>query len=215
MTRRQWTGLAGVLFGVLMIVGVFVSGTTPNSTGSGAVDRYTEYWSEKGNQDKASLGSIVMTYACVLLVCFAAALSRLLRRGDDGPLPSLVLGAGAASAALIGVGGPLVNGAGLAAAETGYRPDGNMALMLEAVGYYALTAGIMLAATMAVAAGLANRRSGVLPGWTLVLSALLGLVALGSIFTAWVGFMLFPIWAVVIGLLLLVTRGAAEPATAT
>lgn len=213
MTRRQWTGLAGVLFGVLMVAGVFISGATPNSTGSGAVDRYTEYWSDKGNQDKASYGSIVMTYACVLLVCFAAALSRLLRARDDGPLPSLVLGAGAGAGALIGIGGPLVNGAGLAAAETGYKADGNMALMLESVGYYALTAGIMLAAAMAVAAALSNRRAAVLPGWTLFLAGLLGLVALGSIFTAWIGFLLFPIWAIVVGAVLLATRDGEPAAT--
>jgi hypothetical protein len=39
-------------------------------------------------------------------------------------------------------------------------------------------------------------------------------VALGSIFVAWVGFMLLPVWSVLMGVCLLVTRSAEEPATA-
>ena len=212
MTRRQWTGLAGVLFGVLMLLGVTVSGTTPDSTGNGAIERYTEYWSDSGNQDKASLGSIILTYACVLLVAFAAGLRGLLRRVDDGPLPGLVLGAGVGAAALLGIGGPLVNAPGIASAEAGYRAEGNEALLLEAVGYYALTTGIMTAALMAVATTLINRRARLVPQWILVVTALLALATIGSIFTAWLGFMLLPIWAIVLGALLLLTKDAQEVA---
>lgn len=209
MSRRQWIGLAGVLFGAVMLAGVFTSGTTPDSTGSGAVDRYAEYWTDEGNQDRAALGSIVLTYACVLLACFAAGLSHLLRRIDDGPLPGVVLNAGTASAALLGVGSALMNSPGVAAAENAYEPDGNAALHLEAVGYYTLTTAVMLAGAMAVAAALSNRRAHVLPGWTAVLAGLLALATVGSIFTAWIGFILLPVWAVVVGLCLLVMRQEA------
>ena len=212
MSRRQWAGLAGLLFGIAMIVGVAVSGTTPDNTGAGAIDRYTEYWADADNQDKAALGGIILTYACVLLVCFAAGLGHLLRRLDDGPLPTLVAAAGAASAALLGAGSALVNGAGLAAAESGHEPDGNTALLVESVGYYTLTTGIMLAAVMAVATSLSNRRTRVLPQWTAILSALLALATIGSIFTAWLGFMIFPAWAIVIGICLLVIRDRAVSA---
>src|SRR5687768_18593912 len=117
MSRRQWTGLAGVLFGVVMLAGVFTSGTTPNSTGSGAAERYTEYWADSGHQDRAALGAILLTYACVLLAAFAGGLRFLLRRIDDGPLPTLVAATGAAAAALFGVGSALSNAPGIAAAE--------------------------------------------------------------------------------------------------
>ncbi len=171
MSRRQWIGLAGVLFGAVMLAGMFTSGTTPDSTGSGAGERYQEYWSDSGNQDRASIGAMLLTYACVALASFAAGLRWLLRRHDDSPLPSLVLGAGAAAAALLGVGSVLVNSPGVAAAENGYQVDGNAALHLEAVGYYVLATGIMLAGTMAVAAALSNRRVHLLPGWTAALAA--------------------------------------------
>src|SRR5687768_11572676 len=99
MTRRQWTGLAGLLFAAAMIAGVAIAGTTPD-TGAGAAERYTEYWSKGSNQDKAATSGIVLTYATVLLVCFVAGLRHLLRRADDGPLPGLVGAAGTAGAAL-------------------------------------------------------------------------------------------------------------------
>lgn len=210
MTRRRWVGLAGLAFGVAMFAGVVGSGTTPDSNGSGAAGRYTAFWADESNQDKAALGGITLTYAVVLLACFAAGLRYLLRTIDTGPLPDVVLATGVMSASLLGVGAALVNGAGIAGAETGYEPDGGSALLVESIGYYALTAGIMAAAAMALAAAVSNRISRVLPGWTIVLSGLLALVGLGSIFIAWVGFMLLPLWAVVVGLCLLLVAGPED-----
>lgn len=206
MSRRQWTGLAGVLFGALMLAGIVTSGTTPESTAGEAAQRYTDYWSDSGNQDRAWLGSFLLTYACVLLTCFAAGLRTVLRRRDDGPLPNLVLTAGAAAAALLGAGSALVNAPGIAASENAYAAEGNEALLLEAVGYYVLTTGIMCAAAMVLATALSNRVARVLPGWLLVLAGLVALVGVGSIFTAWLGFLLVPAWAVVTGVCLLVQR---------
>lgn len=209
MTRRQWIGLAGVLFGVLMVLGVAMSGSTPDRDGSGAVELYQDYWAEQDNADAASRGSMVLTYASVLLALLAAGLHWLLRRRDDGPLPVVVLAAGAMSAAAFAAGGALVNGVGVAVAEGGYEADGAEALLVESVGYYILTTAVMAAAAMAVAFSLSNRRARVVPQWTLALSALLGLAALGSIFSAWVGFMLLPLWGVVVGVCLLATKESA------
>lgn len=213
MTRRQWVGLSGVLFGGLMLAGVLISGTTPDTGGSGAIDRYTKHWSDEGNQDRAIAGSIMLTYAVVVLACFVAGLRRMLPRDGDSPLRTVVLTTGAASVALFGIGSALVNAPGIAAGEaSGYKVEGNTAILLEAVGYYTLATAVMSAAAMAVAFGLANRTARVVPQWTLVLTGLLALAGLGSIFTAWLGFMLLPIWSLVIGLCLLLTRGAQDGA---
>lgn len=189
-----------------MLAGVLMSGSTPESGGAGAAERYAQFWADDDNQAGAWRGSVTLTYAVPLLLAFTASLSRLLRRGDDGPLPSLVLAAGATAAALLGVGQALVNGAGHAAKESGYVSNGQDALLLEAVGYFTLVPSIMCAAVMAVAVSVSNRTGRVLPSWTAVLSGLLGLAALGSIFTAWAGFMLLPLWSVVVGATLLVQR---------
>lgn len=209
MTRRQWIGLAGVLFGGVMLAGMLLSGTTPDSEGASAAQRYAEYWADSENHDAATRGTLVLTYSVPLLVCLAAGLGWLLRRRDDGPLPGVVLAAGTAAAALLAVGGALVNGAGLAATETGFESNGHDALLTESIGYFALTGWVMCGATMAVAAAISNRRARVLPQWTAVVAALLGLVLVGSVFIAWVGFMLFPAWSVVIGGCLIATKEAA------
>lgn len=209
MSRRQWIGLAAVLFGVIMFVGIVSSGTTPDRDGSDAAELYETFWADDSNSDAASRGSILLTYATVLLLLTASGLHWLLRRVDDGPLPVVVLAGGVASAAGFGVAAALLNGAGLAAAEGGYEPDGGSALLVESIGYYTATAAVMAAAAMAVAFSLSNRRARVVPQWTLVLSALLGLAALGSIFSAWVGFMLLPLWGVVVGVCLLATKESA------
>lgn len=214
MSRRQWIGLAALLFGVLMFVGIVVSGTTPDRDTADASAAYQRFWEDAGHQDRASLGTVLLTYAVPLLVAMAAGLRWLLGRRDDGPLPGLVLAAGAASAALLGVGAALINGAGIAGAEGGYPVDGSQALLAESLGYYTVTAAMMAAAAMVVAVSLSNRTAHVLPGWTAVLTVLLALAGLGSIFTAWIGFMLLPLWAAVVGLCLLATKEPA-PAAAT
>ena len=208
MTRRQWTGSAGALFGIAMLAGLFSSGTTPDSDGGSAIGNYTTYWSDNGHQDRAVVGSLVLLYACVLLARFAAGLRHLLQGLGDSALRSVVHGTGTASAVLFGVGSVLVNGVGLAAAESsGFKPDGNVAILLEDVAYYILTLGVMMAAAMAVSFALANRSARLVPAWTIVLSGLLGLAGLGTIYTGWVGFMLLPVWSVVMGGLLLLTPG--------
>lgn len=214
MTRRQWIGLAAVLFGVVMFVGIITSGTTPDRDGSDAAQLYQAYWADEGNADAAGRGSMLLTYVTALLVLMSAGLSWLVRRLDDGPLPGLVLAAGAASAGAFAAGSALINGVGVAAAEGGYEADGSAALLVESIGYYVVTAAMMCAAVMVVAFSLSNRRARVVPQWTLVLSVLVGLAGLGGVFTAWIGFMVLPLWAVVMGVCLLATKESA-PVDAT
>ena len=206
MSRRQWIGLAGVLFGVALFAGITMSGTTPDSGGSDAAELYQEHWADAGNQDGAAYGTMVLTYATALLLLLSSGLAWLLRRVDDGPLPMAVLAAGAASAAGFGAGSALLNGPGNAAAESAYEPDGGSALLVEAIGYYTATAAVMAAAVMAVAFSLSNRRARVVPQWTMALSGVLVIAGLGSIFTAWIGFMILPLWGVVMGVCLLATK---------
>lgn len=209
MSRRQWTGVAGVLFGVLMFVGIVSSGSTPDRDLSNAAEAYAEYWADSGHQDAASRGSLILIYAWAMLVCFAAGLRHLLRRGgDDGPLPALTLAAGTACAATFGVAGMLINGVGLAGAEGGYTADGDAAMLVESIGYYTASAAMMLAAVTVVSASVANRRARVLPQWTIALTVLVAIAGAGTIFTAWLGFMLLPLWSVVVGIVLLVVKSS-------
>lgn len=211
MTRKQWTGLAGLVFGAVMLVAVLYIGSTPDSDGAGAVAKYTEYWTDDDNQQRAAIAQLLFTYLTVVLLCFAAGLRKVVG-ADNSAMKSVILAAGTAAAALLMVGGTLTSGVGLAGDQTsGYQVDGNHALLLESVGYFILVAATMSAAAMAVAVSLENRRTRVLPAWTIGLTGLFALGQLGSIYTAWSGFMLLPIWSIVIGICLLATKGAAAP----
>lgn len=213
MSRRQWTGLAGVAFGVVMFTGIVVAGSTPDTDRKDPAGLYEAYWSTSSQQNKAIASALILSFACLLLIAFAAGLSTLLRRADDGPLPAVVGIGGGVAAALIAGGSALLNGVGGAAMESHYKPDGNTALLFENTGYLIVGAGMMAAAAMAVAWSLSNRRVRLVPQWTIAVTALVGLAGLGSFYTAWALFMLLPAWSAIVGVCLLALRDPA-PATA-
>lgn len=212
MTRRQWTGLFGIAFVVAYLASLFTSGTTPDSDGAGAAERYADFWNDNGNADRGFYGAMLVTYAAAALVCFATGLRTLLR-GVDSAGARVVRTAGTASAALFIVGVALVNSSGIARADSsGFEADGRTAILLEEVGYVVMTGAVMMAAVMAVGFALGNRVRPLVPAWTAVFAGLLALAGIGSVFTAWIGFMALPLWAAITSILLLVTRGAQEPA---
>ncbi|MCA1713430.1 MAG: hypothetical protein LC789_18040 [Actinobacteria bacterium] len=207
MTRNRWTGVAGILFGLIFFAAGALAGSTPNSSASDAPARYLRYWTEGNHADRARLAGLVMTYVVVLLLAFAAGLRERLRGVDVGPLPSFVLAAGTACAVLIVAGAQASVAVGGASADTdAFKVDGNSALLFDHLGYGIMAPGLMAGAAMAVAVGLVTLRTRVLPAWTAWLGFLLGLGALGSFFTAWTGFFLLPIWSVAVGVCLLLRK---------
>lgn len=212
MTRSRWTGVAGLLFGLLFFSIDLFGPSTPDSSKADAVSQFASYWSNADNQTKSQIGTLLLTYACVLLIAFSAGLRDRLRAVDRGPLPSYVLAAGTAAAVLVGVGGAAAFAPGIAAADvSSLKVDGGLAVVLDDIGYVLLATGLMAAGSMAVVTGLVSRRTGVLPQWTAWLGFLLGLTAVGSIFTAWLGFLGLPIWVVAISIVLVVRAPDIAP----
>jgi hypothetical protein len=215
MTRNRWTGLAGILFGALFFFAGVFSGTTPDSDSADAVRKYADHFNDSSNQSHNTISAFVLSYAVVLLVCFAAGLRQRLRAVDTGPLPALVLGLGATAAAALLVGGETSFAMGVTADQaSSFKVDGNLAMLLDGLGYQVLAPGLMAAAAMAVAVGVLTLRTRALPRWTAWLGFLLGLTAVGSYFSAWAGFIGLPLWAAVVGIVLLLQRDAAPAAVA-
>ncbi|MBK5307605.1 MAG: DUF4386 family protein [Frankiaceae bacterium] len=211
MTRNRWTGLTGVLFGISFFAAAFTAGTTPDMGESNATEKFATYWNDTSHQSKAAITALVMTYVFLLLIAFAAGLRDRLRAVDAGPLPSLVLAAGVAAAVLILAGAQVGSIIGLTADQSsGYKVGGELALTLDTLAYQLFAPGLMAAGVMAVCTSLVTLRTRVLPAWTAWIGFLVGLAAVGSVFSAWTNFFLLPVWALVIGLVLLM-RGDAEP----
>jgi hypothetical protein len=219
MTRNRWTGLAGLLFGAVLFGSIFTAGTTPDSDGAGAAERYANYWSSDAHRTRALIAAMMFSYVFVLGIAFAAGLRDRLRSVDSGPLPSLVLAAGTAANVLLMAGAMLGMVIGITAKESsGFKVDGSTALLFDSAGYGMLAAGIMAAAVMTVVTGIVTLRTRVLPTWTAWLGFLVGLAALGNYFTAWIDFILLPLWSAVVGLVLLLRSdgpSSAEPAQST
>jgi hypothetical protein len=212
MTRNRWTGLAGILYAIGFFSMTFIVPSTPDTGNSDAVQKYADFWSKSSHQSRATVGAMVLTYLFLLLVAFAAGLRDRLRAVDAGPLPSLVLAAGAVAATLILVGGEASFAVGLTGdqAKT-FTVDGKTAMIFDNLGYQLLAPGLMAAAVMAVATGIVTLRTRVLPVWTAWLGFLLGLACVGSFFSAWTAFIGLPLWTAVISVVLLLR---AEPGVA-
>lgn len=214
MTRNRWTGLAGLLFTILFLSFIFTNPQTPDQASADAAAKYASYWNNSDHQTMARVGMILATYACLLLVAFTAGLRDRLRTVDSGLLPSYVLAAGTAAAALVAVGVAMWSAVPIAAADSSsFKVDGSLALALDAAGYGVIATGLMLAASVAVVTGIVSRRTRVLPAWTAWLGFLLGLTAAGSLFTAWIGLLGLPLWTLAVSIVLL-TRPVDEPAPA-
>jgi hypothetical protein len=215
MTRTRWTGLAGVLFGATLFGAILVAGATPDSDGAGAPDRYAKYWNNDSHQSRAFLAAMMFTYVFLLGIALAAGLRDRLRTVDSGPLPSLVLAAGTAGNVLLFGGAVTGMIIGITAKESeGFKIDGSLAMLLDSAGYGLLTGGVMALAVMVVLTGILTLRTRVLPTWTAWLGFLVGLAALGSFFTAWVNFMLLPLWSAAVGVVLLMRAESVEPVAA-
>jgi hypothetical protein len=209
MTRTRWTGLAGLLFGIALFGSIITAGTTPDSDGAGAADRYANYWNNDSHRTRAVIAAMMFSYVFVVGIAFAAGLRDRLRSVDSGPLPSLVLAAGTAANVLLMAGATLGMIIGITAKDSsGFKVDGSTALLFDSTGYGLLAAGIMAAGAMTVVTGIVTLRTRVLPAWTAWLGFLVGLAGLGSYFTAWVDFMLLPLWAAVVGVVLLLRSDA-------
>ena len=217
MTRTRWTGLAGLLFGIGFFLTAMLAGTTPESDDADSVQKYADFWKDTSQQSKSVIAAILLSYSFLLLLAFAAGLRHRLRAVDTGPLPSLVLAAGTAAAALLLAGGQIGLAIGVTLDQSkGYDVDGKTAMLFDSTAYQVMAPGLMAAAVMAVIVGILTLRTKVLPAWTAWLGFVLGLSAAGSYFTAWAGFFGLPLWSAVVGIVLLLQKDAdAEAAPAT
>ena len=213
MTRTRWTGLAGLLFAIGFALTVKYAGSTPDTGGSDAAQKYADYWKDTTHQSHAVWAAFLLSYSFLLLIAFVVGLRDRLRTVDSGPWPAFVLAAGVTAAALLLVGGQIGLAIGVTADQAkAFKVDGSTAMLFDNAAYQVMAPAFMAAAVMAVFVGLVTLRTRVLPVWTAWLGFLLGLTAVGSFFTAWIGFVGFPLWAAVIGIVLLLQKDDAPAA---
>jgi hypothetical protein len=186
--------LAGVLAGVLFFVGLVLNRSDPSSE-TGPADTFS-YWQDNRGQHQI-VGLLIAPLIAFLLIFFGTFLRRRLERdsGDSGHGSVAFGGALLAAAAFALVG--MLEGAMTNAAHEGEQQAVYTLNQLHSYDWLAWNAAF---AAMLLAAGLGARRNGMLPAplaWaTIVIGASL-LTPLGFF-----GFILVPVWLIVVGLIL-------------
>jgi hypothetical protein len=198
--------LAGVLAGLLFVAGLALNRTDPSSE-TGPAKTYA-YWHDNHGQHQI-VGLVLAPLIAFLLIFFGAGLKRRLEHGSGGSGHGTVAFGGALlAAAIFALVGMLEAGMANAAHEQEQQAvyTLNQLHSYDWLGWNAAFAVVLLAT------GLGARRNRMLPAplvWvTIVIGASL-LTPLGFF-----GFLLLPLWLIVIGLLL--SRGNAssrEPVT--
>ena len=184
--------LAGVLAGLLFFVGLVLLWNDPSSE-TGPAETFS-YWQDNRGQHQI-VALLVAPLIAFLLLFFGAGLRRRLAQGSgDSGHGSVAFGGallGAAAFALVG----MLEGAMTNAAHEGERETVYTLNQLHSYDWLAWNAAF---AAMLLATGLGARRNGMLPtplAWaTIVIGASL-LTPLGFF-----GFILVPVWLIVVGL---------------
>jgi hypothetical protein len=194
--------LAGVLAGLLFVVGFIVNRNDPSSE-TGPAETFS-YWQDNRGLHQI-VGLLVVPLIAFLLLFFGAGLKRQLAQdnGDAGH-GSVALGGvllAAAAFALVG----MLEAAMTNAAHEGERQAVYTLNQLHSYDWLAWNAAF---AAVLLATGLGARRNRMLPTPLAWATIVIG----GSLLTplGFFGFILVPVWLIVVGLWL--SRGKATPA---
>jgi hypothetical protein len=196
--------LAGVLAGLLFFVGLVLLWNDPSSE-TGPAETFAYWQDDRGQHQIVAL--LVAPLIAFFLVFFGAGLRRRLAQGDDAGHGSVAFGG-----ALLGAAGFLIV-AMLEAGMTNAAHEGERQTVytLNQFHSYDWLAWNPAFAAVLLATGLGARRNGMLPtliAWaTIVIGASL-LTPLGFF-----GFILVPVWLIVVGMWLFLRRTASPEPT--
>lgn len=191
----RYTPLTGVAFVVLVLVGFFSSGDTPDADDSG--EEVIEFFSDKEAQNYISTGLI--TLGAVFLVFFASYLRTMFRDAGGSDQTTAVVFAGG----IISAAGFMVDSAiHFALTDSAEDLDPAAAQSLNALwsGFFVPFAFGL--STLLLAAGFAILKTRVLPVWLAYLAFLIFLVSFTPV--GFIGFGLAGLWVLIVSILVTV-----------
>ena len=201
-----WMGIA---FFVLFVVGFVVFPTPDNGKDTA---KWARWWTDGGHRAGAVVGAYLMVLGVLAFVWFMWGLNQRLREPNGVMITfgSLFVGLALVSALIrAAIPGGKVFG------DTPVPAGADLARQLDNTGFaLLLVAGALAAGAFVATASYLARRDAILPGWLTIsgyVVAVLQLVA-GLFFP----FVLFPLWVLVVSIVLLrrtARVAAAEPAT--
>jgi len=198
-----WMGIA---FAVLFVAGFLVFPTPTDEKDSA---KWARWWSDSGHRAGAVIGAYLMVFALLAFVWFMWDLNRRLR--NRGGI-MITFGTVFVSLALVSA---LVRAAipgGKLFGSTPVPPGADFARQFDNVGFAVLlVAGALAAGAFTATAAYLTRRDAILPGWLTIAGYVVAVLMLAAGF--FLPFVFFPLWVLVVSIVLVRRTAALAPAT--
>lgn len=210
----RWAPLGGIIFIVLMVVGVGLLGDHPDPDAPD--DEITKYLGDSGNLQRNIIGAYAWVLAGIGFLLFLTHLRSVLRsaEGGTGTLSNLGFGAGLIFTALLMASGATIAGVA-AAVEFRDAPDIDPDFMrvLPQMGYGMLLLGGGFAAIVLVlTTSVIGLQTGVFPQWLSWLGILAAIVLIFAII--FLPMIALLIWVLAVSIVLLMRSGETSTAAA-
>jgi hypothetical protein len=213
-TGLRWGGMAAIVFAVLFVVGFLMVSDTPEGDESNL--KWLRYYADSDNRRMIVIGAIVLALAAVVFLVFLGVLRERLRSASAGAewVGTTAFASGLLFVAMLAV-AALGTGSVSASVEFGDAPvvrDADVLRTFESLGIGALVLfGAAAAGLLIITTSLAAGRSALFPRWLVVAGYVAGvIVLLGGLF--FIPLVLFVLWMLVVGIVML--RGSGAAATA-
>jgi hypothetical protein len=204
----RWSLLGGALYVVLFIVGVSVGFNGEPDT-SKSQDKVLAYWAKSSHRDKLAWGWILVGLGVFFFLWFVAALRQRIRAADpDGFYATVAT-----------IGGVVYATTGFAALslEVGIKSMSDdtfhhtvypeLIHAADDAGWVMHAGGAIGISALIIAASLAARRMGAVPGWLAWVSVVVGVLSLGAI--AFFPILLFFLWLLIVSIAMFIRAGRA------
>jgi hypothetical protein len=166
---ERWAASTGLGFAILLLVGGFLPGS-PEKWNASAAD-IQSYLQDKHKE--ILIGGVLLGVGYVLFLWFLASFAGFFRDAGQGRLSTVMYGAGVGALAIGAVG----DGLNVALARVTYTSDADTVRTLYGATQFLYGRFAWVAAALALATWLANKRSKAMPDWytwlTLVAAVLL------------------------------------------
>jgi hypothetical protein len=204
-------GIAAIVFAVLFVVGFLFVSDTPEGDESNL--KWLRYYADSDNRRMIIIGAIVLALAAVAFLVFLGVLRERLRGASAGAewVGTTAFASGLLFVAMLGV-ATLGTASVSASIEFGDAPvvrDADVLRTFESLGIGALVLfGAAAAGLLIITTSVAAGRSALFPRWLVVAGYIAGvIVLLGGLF--FLPLVLFVLWMLVVGIVMLRGSGAA------
>jgi hypothetical protein len=210
---RRWSGIAGVVFVVLVIVSTAVRGSVPDPTKRQALHNFARFYADKSHNSQALAAFILGAIGLFAFAWFIGGLWSVLRNSEGAAtMPTIVVAVGGAAYVAAGLLYHIFSeGPGITVHfAKGYVIDPGTALLMASLATGAFLAAILAAGVATAASALVIIRKGGFPSWLAWIGFLIALLSLPVIPPlAFIAAILLAIWVLVISVLMITTAEQA------